>query len=417
MQEQTRYSPRRALLALAMASFGIGTTEFVIMGLLPDVAHDLAVTIPQAGLLVSGYALGVAFGPPILAVATARLERRRALLLLIAIFIVGNVLCALAPSYALLMGARIVTAFCHGAVFGLGAVVAAEVVPPQKKAQAIALMFTGPTLANVLGVPFGTALGQAAGWRATFWAVVGIGVVAAAALYAWLPRGIAPAGGGLMQEARTLGRPQVLLAMLISVLASASLFSVFTYITPILERVSGDSPHQVTWVLLLLGLGLTIGNLVGGRLGDWRLMPSVIGIFTVLILVLATFTVTDHLSRLSVATVFVWGAVAFALVSPLQMRVVNEASGAPNLASTLNQGAFNIGNAAGAFAGDLALTHGLSYGSVPWIGAGLAAAGLGVALVSYRIDRPASIQSSIRAAEPDPRKPLIALATAPCRNT
>src|SRR6202165_5678597 len=238
MQDQTQNSPRRALLALAMASFGIGTTEFVIMGLLPDVARDLSVTIPQAGLLVSGYALGVAFGAPILAVATARLDRRRALLLLIAIFIVGNVLCALAPSYALLMGARIVTAFGHGAFFGLGAVLAAEVVPPQKKAQAIALMFTGLTLANVLGVPFGTALGQALGWRATFWAVVGIGMAAAIALYAWLPRGLLSSGASLLQEARSLGRAQVLLAMLISVLASASLFSVFTYIAPTLETVT-----------------------------------------------------------------------------------------------------------------------------------------------------------------------------------
>jgi DHA1 family inner membrane transport protein len=387
MQNQTQNSPRRALLALAIASFGIGTTEFVIMGLLPDVARDLAVTIPQAGLLVSGYALGVAFGAPILAVATARLERRRALLLLIAIFIVGNILCALAPSYAMLMGARIVTAFCHGAFFGLGAVVAAEVVPPQKKAQAIALMFTGLTLANVLGVPFGTALGQVAGWRAVFWAVVGIGVVAAAALYAWLPRSIAAKGAGLMQEARTLGQTQVLLAMLISVLASASLFSVFTYITPILEHVTRDTPHQVTWVLLLFGVGLTLGNYFGGRLGDWRLMPSVIGIFTLLIVVLAGFTVTSHLPRLAVATVFAWGALAFGLVSPLQMRVVNEASGAPNLASTLNQGAFNLGNAAGALSGDLALTHGLSYGNIPWIGAGLAAVGLGFTVLSYLLDR------------------------------
>jgi DHA1 family inner membrane transport protein len=387
MQEQTRYSPRRALLALAMASFGIGTTEFVIMGLLPDVARDLSVTIPQAGLLVSGYALGVAFGAPILAVATARLDRRRALLALMAIFIVGNFLCALAPSYALLMGARIVTAFCHGAFFGLGAVVASEIVPPQKKAQAIALMFTGLTLANVLGVPFGTALGQAAGWRATFWAVVGIGFFAAAALYAWLPRGITAKGAGLMQEARTLGQTQVLLAMLISVLASASLFSVFTYITPILEQVTRDTPHQVTWVLLLFGVGLTLGNILGGRLGDWRLMPSVIGIFVMLIVVLAGFTVTSHMPWLAVATVFVWGALAFGLVSPLQMRVVNEASGAPNLASTLNQGAFNLGNAAGAFAGDLALTHGLSYGNIPWIGTGLAAAGLGFSLLSCLLAR------------------------------
>src|SRR5258708_29107658 len=273
MQDQTQNSSRRALLALAMASFGIGTTEFVLMGLLPDVAHDLRVTIPQAGLLVSGYALGVVIGAPILAVAIARLDRRRALLGLIGIFILGNCLCAIAPSYVLLMGARIVTAFSHGAFFGLGAVVAASVVPPQKRSQAIALMFTGLALANVLGVPFGTALGQAVGWRATFWVVVGIGIVAALALYAWLPRGITSSGAGLMQEARILGRGQVLLAMLISVLASASLFSVFTYLTPILENVTRESPHQVTWVLLLLGVGLTFGNLLGGRLGDCRLVP------------------------------------------------------------------------------------------------------------------------------------------------
>lgn len=397
------------LLALAMASFGIGTTEFVIMGLLPDVAHDLAVTIPHAGLLVSGYALGVASGAPILAVATARLERRPALLLLIGIFILGNCLCAVAPSYALLMGARIVTAFSHGAFFGLGAVVAANVAPPAKRAQAIALMFTGLTLANVLGVPFGTALGQAAGWRATFWAVVAIGIVAALALYAWLPRGIKSSGDGLMQEARTLGRVQVLLAMLISVLASASLFSVFTYITPILENVTRESPHQVTWVLLIFGVGLALGNILGGRLADWRLMPSVIAIFILLIVVLAILTVTSPVPWLAGTTIFLWGVLAFGLVSPLQMRVVNEASAAPNLASTLNQGAFNIGNAAGAFAGELALTDGVSYDHIPWIGAGLAAFGLVFSLLSHLLDRPASrtADASSRSAKP----PLTASAT------
>jgi MFS transporter, DHA1 family, inner membrane transport protein len=388
-------SQRLPLLALAAASFAIGTTEFVIMGLLPDVARDLSVTIPRAGLLVTGYALGVAFGAPILAVATAQMERRRALLLLMVIFIIGNFLCAVAPNYALLMGARIVTAFGHGAFFGLGAVVAAEVVPPYKRTQAIALMFTGLALANVLGVPFGTALGQALGWRATFWTVVGIGLAAALALYGWLPRGIVLKGAGLLQEARTLGRTQVLLAMLISVLASASLFSVFTYLTPILEYVTRESPHQVTWVLLLFGVGLTFGNLLGGRLGDWRLMPAVIGIFVLLIVILACLTIAVHVSWLGQATIFVWGILAFALVSPLQMRVVSEASGAPNLASTLNQGAFNLGNAAGAFAGDLALTDGLSYGNIPWIGAGFAATGLAFGLLSYLLDRRAAAPSSL----------------------
>jgi DHA1 family inner membrane transport protein len=378
---------RLALLALAIASFGIGTTEFVIMGLLPNVAGDLRVSIPKAGLLVSGYALGVVFGAPILAMATSRLDRRRALLLLIGIFILGNFLCAVAPSYGLLMGARIATAFCHGAFFGLGSVVAAQVVPAEKRARAIALMFTGLTLANVLGVPFGTALGQALGWRATFWVVVGIGMAAALALYAWLPRGIPAPRASLLQEARSLGRPQVLLAMLISVLASASLFSVFTYIAPILENVTRESPHQVTWALVVFGAGLTVGNLVGGRLGDWRLMPSVIAIFILLIGVLSLFTVTDRLAWLALPTLFVWGALTFALVSPLQMRVMNEASDAPNLASTLNQGAFNLGNATGAFAGGMALTDGLAYGSIPWLGAALATAGLMLSMLSHALDR------------------------------
>ena len=217
------------ILALALASFGIGTTEFVIMGLLPDVALDLGVSLPDAGLLVTGYALGVTFGAPFLAIATARMDRRRALLLLISIFILGNFLCAIAPDYWLLMAARVVTAFCHGAFFGLGAVVASNLVAPHKRVQAIALMFSGLTLANVLGVPFGTALGQELGWRSTFWAVVAIGVVAASALYVALPRQIAASTGSLWLEAKSLGKKQVLLAMLISVLASASLFSVFTY--------------------------------------------------------------------------------------------------------------------------------------------------------------------------------------------
>ncbi|GGC87743.1 hypothetical protein GCM10010994_52170 [Chelatococcus reniformis] len=261
---------RLPLLALAIASFGIGTTEFVIMGLLPDVATDLAVTIPQAGLLVTGYALSVTFGSPILAIATARMQRKRALLVLIAIFILGNLLCAVAPGYALLMAARIVTALCHGAFFGLGAVVAAALVEPHRRAQAIAMMFAGLTLANVLGVPFGTALGQALGWRDTFFAVAAIGVLAALALQAWLPRELPVPPMDLAREARSLGRVQVLLAMLISVVTSASLFSVFTYIAPILEQVSGVSQHGVTLMLLLFGVGLTIGNVLGGRLADAR---------------------------------------------------------------------------------------------------------------------------------------------------
>jgi len=382
-------SSRAPLLALAMASFGIGTTEFVIMGLLPDVAHDLSVTIPQAGLLVTGYALSVTFGSPFLAVATASMNRRYALLLLMAVFIFGNLLCALAPNYGLLMGARIVTALCHGAFFGIGSVVASSLVPPNKQGQAIAMMFAGLTLANVLGVPFGTALGEALGWRNTFFAVVVIGIIAAAALWQWLPKRIPTPQVNFMQELRSLKSLQVMLVMLISVLASMSLFSVFTYIAPILDKVTKLSPHAITFMLLVFGVGLTVGNFIGGRLGDWKLMPSVIGCFALIAVALAIFTQSVFVAIPAGITIFIWGVLAFALVSPLQMRVVKEASKAPNLASTLNQGAFNFGNAMGAWVGGLALTYSLPYEHLPWIGLVLALGALFFSLVSYWLERKA----------------------------
>jgi DHA1 family inner membrane transport protein len=377
---------RAPLLALALASFGIGTTDFVIMGLLPDVAENLQVTIPQAGLLVTGYALSVAFGSPFLAIATASLDRRKTLIFLMGVFIFGNLLCALAPSYGLLMAARIVTALCHGAFFGIGSVVAATLVPPHKKAQAIAMMFAGLTLANVLGVPFGTGLGEEIGWRSTFFAVAGIGLAAAFALYKQLPQNIPIPQVRLGQEVRSLGSRQVTLAMLISVLASASLFTTFTYIAPILETVTRISPHAVTLMLLLFGVGLTIGNYIGGRLGDWMLMPSVIGIFALLILVLILFTETSTSLWPAAITLFCWGGLVFALVSPLQMRVVNEAASAPNLASTVNQGAFNFGNATGAWIGGAALTHGLAYDKLAWLSAALAGIALCLSLYSHWLD-------------------------------
>lgn len=379
------------LLALAMASFGIGTTEFVIMGLLPEVAADLGVSIPGAGLLVTGYALGVVVGAPIVAVATNGLPRKTTLIALASVFVLGNFLCAVAPDYWLLMAARVVTAFCHGAFFGIGAVVAADLVPRHQRARAIALMFAGLTLANVLGVPAGTALGQALGWRSTFWAVVLIGLAAVAALALWLPANIPHKASRLLREFRVLGNAQVLLAMGMSVVASASLFSVFTYIAPLLREVTGLTPGAVTYVLLLFGVGITLGNFLGGRLADWKLMPSLIGIFLTLALVLAAFAYTSHAAAAAIATVFLWGLLAFALVSPLQMRVVDTAQEAPNLASTLNQGAFNLGNAGGAWIGGGALSAGLTYDALPWVGAALAAVALGLCRLSQRLQhrRPA----------------------------
>ncbi|WP_153099591.1 MFS transporter [Paraburkholderia hayleyella] len=385
------------LLALAIAAFGIGTTEFVIMGLLPDVARDLAVSIPAAGMLVSAYALGVTIGAPIVAIAVANLPRKKALMSLIGVFIVGNLLCALAPDYSVLMAARIVTAFCHGAFFGIGSVVAAGLVAPNRRAQAIALMFTGLTLANVLGVPFGTALGQALGWRATFWAVTGIGVLAALALALCLPARIEMKEASLMREFSVLKNPQVLLVLAISVLASASLFATFTYITPILEDVTGFSPHAVTFVLLLFGLGLTVGSTLGGKLADWRLLPSLLAFLLAIVLILAVFASTMHRPVPAMVTIFVWGILAFAIVPPLQMLIVDRASHAPNLASTLNQGAFNLGNATGAWLGGMAIGTGVPLTSLPWV-SGLAALGaLALTAGSLSLERRAQRNMSLAA--------------------
>jgi DHA1 family inner membrane transport protein len=371
---------------LAAASFGIGTTEFVIMGLLPDVARSLSVTIPQAGYLVSGYALGVVIGAPIVAMATAGIPRKTALLALMALFTIGNLGCALAPDYWSLMTARVVTAFAHGAFFGIGAVVASNLVPREQRTQAVSLMFAGLTLANVLGVPFGTALGQAAGWRAAFWAVVAIGIIAFLAIARFVPSGMSGTRGGLAKEFRALGRWPVLLPMLISTMASVSMFSLFTYITPLLEEVTGLTPHGVTGALLAIGVGLTIGNLIGGRLADRNLLSTIIGAFICLVIVLGALALVVHMTLPTLVLLILWGGIAFALVSPLQIWVVDAATDAPNLASTLNQGAFNLGNATGAWIGGVALNAGMHYAQLPLLAALVAMAGLGLTLSSF-IDR------------------------------
>ena len=306
------------ILALAVASFGIGTTEFVIMGLLPEVARDFGVTIPQAGHLVSGYALGVVIGAPLVAMATAPLPRKAALLALMAVFTFGNLACALAPGYGSLMAARVATAFAHGAFFGIGAIVARALVPKEKRTQAVSLMFAGLTLANVLGVPLGTALGQALGWRATFWAVVAIGVAAGSAIALALPGGMPGTRGGLAKEFRALGRWPVLRPMLVSTLSSVSFFTVFTYIAPFLLGVTRLTPGEVTGALFAAGIGLTVGNLAGGWLADRSLMRTVLGSFLGLIAVLALLSLVAPYPVPALAVLVLWSGLAFALVSPLQ---------------------------------------------------------------------------------------------------
>ena len=378
-----RHTP---LMALAVAAFGIGTSEFIIMGLLPDLANDFHVSIPRAGVLVTGYALSVTIGAPIVAIATAKLERKLALLLLMGIFILGNLACALAPSYNLLFSARVLTALCHGAFFGIGSVVATNLVPRRQRSQAIALMFSGLTLANVLGVPAGTALGQAYGWRAAFWAIVPIGIAAAAAVFFLVPS--QPAGsGGLLHEFRVLRKPQVLLVLAMSVLSSASLFCVFTYIAPTLEAVTLVSPHTVTLTLLLFGIGITIGNLLGGTLSDWRPMPFLLCSLVTLIASLIALYFAEPYVVPAIAMILIWGAIQFAAGAPLQSRIVDQASTAPNLASTLNQGAFNFGNATGASLGGMILTAGYTYRQLPLASIAVTVITLVLAIISARLDR------------------------------
>jgi len=381
-------SPSRLpLLALAVAAFAIGTTEFVIMGLLPEVASDLKVSIPSAGMLVSGYALGVAVGAPLLAALTAKMERKHALLLLMGLFILGNALCAIAPNYDVLMVARVVAAFCHGSFFGIGAVVAAHLVPTHQRARAIALMFAGLTLANVLGVPFGTFLGQWAGWRSTFWAVTALGVIAALGVARFVPSLPDLKAPDMRRELRVLREPQALIALGMTVLGFGGVFTVFTYIAPILQEQSHVSPHWTGAVLVLFGLGTTIGNMLGGRLADWKLMPSLMGILVVLTALLVAFAWTMHSTVASIITVFLWGIAAFATIAPLQSRVVHVAGDAPNLASTLNIAAFNLGNAGGAWLGGAVLAAGYSMPMVSLTGAAVTVAGLLATMASVALER------------------------------
>lgn len=371
------------LLILALSAFAIGTTEFVIMGLLPDVAADLGVSIPGAGWLVTGYALGVAIGAPFMALATARLPRKAALVALMGIFIIGNLLCALASDYNVLMFARVVTALCHGAFFGIGSVVAANLVPANRRASAVALMFTGLTLANVLGVPLGTALGQVAGWRSTFWAVTLIGVVALFGLIRFLPNKRDEEKLDMRSEMVALKGAGIWLSLSMTVLFSASMFALFTYVAPLLGDVTGISPRGVTWTLLLIGLGLTVGNILGGKLADRRLGATLVGVFAAMAVISTALSWTSTAFIPAEITLFLWATAAFAAVPALQVNVVSFGKAAPNLVSTLNIGAFNLGNALGAWVGGTVIDQGLGLTRVPLAAAVLAVLALIVTLITF----------------------------------
>ncbi|ANW16741.1 MFS transporter [Streptomyces clavuligerus] len=376
-----------ALLALALGAFGIGMTEFVIMGLLPEVAADFGVSIPTAGYLVTGYALGVVAGAPLMTVLGARVTRRRMLMLLMGLFVVGNTVSALAPGYEVMLAGRIVASLTHGAFFGIGSVVAAELVAPGKRAGAIALMFTGLTVANVVGVPLGTFVGQAAGWRVTFLGVAALGLLGLLGVARLVPEMPRPEGVRLRDEVAALRDVQVLLAMAMTVLGFGGVFAALTYVAPMMTEVAGYSDASVTWLLVLFGIGMVVGNLVGGRYADRALMPLLYLSLGALSLVLALFTVTAHNRFAAAVTITLIGGLGFATVPPLQKRVLDRAAGAPTLASAVNIGAFNLGNALAAWLGGLVISAGWGYTAPNGVGALLAASALVLAVVSRLLER------------------------------
>ncbi|MCC2608937.1 MFS transporter [Neorhizobium petrolearium] len=380
-----------ALYALTAGAFGIGVTEFVIMGLLLEVSADLGVSISAAGLLISGYALGVVIGAPLLGAIAGKWSKKTLLMSLMVVFTIGNLACALAPDYWTLMAARVLTAFAHASFFGVGSVVATSLVAPNKKASAIAVMFTGLTVANILGVPFGTWLGQAYGWRSTFFAVTLIGIVALAVIVALVPKDKAATGDqeeASQGVAAVLGRRAVLLGLLTTVLSWVGVFAGFTYVAPILTEITGFSEAAVSPILLVFGGGLVVGNLLGGWLADRHLLPTVIGSLLALSAVLLAMTAAIHQPVLAVIAIGLFGAAAFATVAPLQMWVLQKAEGAgQGLASSFNIAAFNLGNAIGAWLGGAVIDHGPGLGAVTFVAGLVPLAALAVAIFAIRLDR------------------------------
>lgn len=372
------------LMALAIGAFGIGVTEFSPMGMLPVIADDLGISIPTAGILISAYAFGVLVGAPVMTLLFANMPRRRLLVLSMGIFTQGNLMSALADSYSALMISRIITSFNHGVFFGVGAVVATQLVPPNQRAGAVAAMFSGLTIATVGGVPLASFVGTTLGWRNAFLGIAGIGLVAMIALRISLPPLVNQEKANIRNELAVLSKGSVLAALLLTVVGASSMFTVFTYIVPILQQETYASTTFVTAMLVLYGVGLAVGNVLGGRYADRTLYGTLIVSLIAVILLLVIFTVTMSSSVIVGPLIFLWGIASFAVVPPLQSLVVQEASEAPNLASAMNIGAFNLGNAVGAALGGGVISAGLGLPAVALAGAGTALLGLLMVLVASR---------------------------------
>ncbi|MGW0845323.1 MFS transporter [Streptomyces sp. NPDC002787] len=383
------------LVALALGGFGIGLTEFLIAGLLPQVASSFEVSEAAAGRLISGYALSVAIGAILLTAATARLPRKQVLIGLVALFVIGNLMSALAPNYAVMMLGRIVAALCHGSFFGIGSLVARGLVAPERKSRAVAVMFAGLTLANVLGVPFGALVGERWGWRAAFWAVTVIGVLALAGIVALVPAGAGdtrpatPPGrtgspssaDGLRAQFRAFRSWQVWLTLTATALGYGGMFGAFSYIAYTFTEVGGFASADVAWLLMVYGVGLVVGNLVGGRAADRDRDRALLVALLGLTLTLAVFGLLAHSATASVILVFLMGVTGFAAVPGMITRVTDYAHGAA-LAASANVSASNIGNALGAWLGGLAITAGLGYTAPLYVGAAITLTSVAVMAVA-----------------------------------
>ena len=375
------------LLALAIGAFAIGTTEFSPMGFLPQIAENLNISIPTAGMLITAYALGVMIGAPFMTLWFGRFPRRKALILAMIIFTIGNILAAIAPNYWGLMAARILTSLNHGVFFGIGSIVATSVVPKDKQASAVATMFMGLTIANIGGVPLATWVGQNIGWRMSFAAIALLGVITMLSLWKALPEDKASQRPDVKAELKVLTRLPVVLALLTTVMSAGAMFTLYTYIAPSLQNITHASPMFITLMLVLIGIGFSIGNHLGGKFADLSLTKTLTSFLLLLMVSMLLFPILAQTQIGAALALIVWGAAAFAVVPPLQMRVMSVAHEAPGLASSVNIGAFNLGNALGATAGGAVLSMGMSYAAVSIAGAVLTALGLVLVFIQMKINK------------------------------
>ncbi|MDW3865325.1 MFS transporter [Staphylococcus saprophyticus] len=375
-----------AIWMLAIGAFAIGMTEFVIMGLLPNIARDFDVTVSQAGQLITGYALGVAIGGPIIVMLTIKWNRKYLLIVLMGIFIIGNLTASFSPNYGFMMTSRIITSLAHGSFFGIGSILAASMVRPEKRASAMALMFMGLSMSNILGVPFGTLIGQNFGWPMTFIIISIIGALALIGIIIFVPMQRETIKSSVLNELQILKEKRLWLTLAVTLFGFSSVFAYFTYISTVLIDVSNVQENLISYLLIIFGIGVTLGNVVGGKLADWNLNKALKIIFIVFILYFILLYFVQMNSILMVAGIFFFGLIGFSMSPSLQFKSTLISQDAPTLASTLNQSAFNLGNALGAFIGGVVVTN-LPIASLSLIAPLLTVIGLIFLLVSIRVEK------------------------------